>query len=197
MRKVMLAMVMCLCLIIGGRGAGAAELVWPDDLLPIVVVLHDGSDTGEVQSLLLIVVQTSTGKALKATLRTELFPAAAADMGDADALQTLVQSMGERLEMPLEKYVSLGADALSSMEAGEAREKSLWALIELGTSLLGNARTNLPMGEAISTFQRAFAQQEGNVIALPEDLEAWGEEAPSEEDWAALREALYRAMETL
>lgn len=200
MKRKLSILALCLCFIVPNAGAQPLEpAIAPSsaDLLPVAVILHSGSGETSVKTILLIVVNQSTGKALKATLKPDLFLCGAFDAQNADSVYRLLKSIEEGLQLPLEKYVCLEANAFESTKAGEAKGKSVWDLIGLGFSVLGSIETNLPASQAVTTFQRVFAQKdEGIEIMLPDDA-VDPASTLAEPDWNAMRKVLYDAMKEI
>lgn len=169
----------------------------PDGLLPIVVFLHRGNGDQALVSTLLIVVNQHTGKSLKATLHPDLLDTPDFQAHEAATIQALLGPLGEKMALPLEKYACLELSALDPLETGEAKDKGPWEVIQLGFSLLGAVNTNLSIGQALSLFQRVFAQKEqGMALWLPEGKSA-DEPLGQTPDWAAIRETLQTAILTL
>jgi hypothetical protein len=200
MKRKLWILALCLCFVAPNAGAeftvtaGAPDF---DSLMPVAVILHNGSGEASVKTILLIIVNPSTGKALKATLEPNMFACGAFDAANADSVAGLLKSIGEGLQLPLEQYVCLETGALESMKTGEAKGKSVWDLIGLGFSMLGSVNTNLPAGQAVALFQRVFAQkEEGVVITLPDNVSDPAQ-TPAGPDWDAMRKALYGVMEKL
>lgn len=200
MKRKLWILALCLCFVVPHACAESPEtagLPGFDGLIPVAVILHNGSGEASVKTILLIVVNQATGRALKATLEPSLFACGAFDATHADSVAGLLKSIGGRLKVPLEKYVCLETGALESMRAGEAKGKSVWDLMGLGFAMLGSVNTNLPAGQAVAMFRRVFAQKdEGMVITLP-DIAADKTQASDEPDWDVMRKVLYGAMEKL
>ncbi len=197
MKRKLWNLTLCLCLMVTNAIAQPLESALSfEGLLPVAVILHSGSGEASVKTILLIFVNPSTGKALKATLQPSMFACDTFDAKNADSVNGLLISIGEKLQLPLEKYVCLETSAFIPMQPGEAKGKSVWDLIGLGFSMLGSVETNLPAGQAVALFRRVFAQKdEGLVITLPDDAEQANPSA--EPDWDAMRKVLYSAMEKL
>jgi hypothetical protein len=200
MKRKLWILAFCLCFAVTNAGAAFSDTAGTQDfesLVPVAVILHNGSGEASVKTILLIIVNPSTGKALKASLEPSMFACGAFDAANADSVAGLLKSIGDGLQLPLKQYVCLETGALESMQAGEAKGKSVWDLIGLGFSMLGSINTNLPLGEAVAMFQRVFAQkEEGMVITLPDDVSS-AAQASAGPDWDAMRKALYGAMEQL
>lgn len=198
--KNLLLVGLCLCLCTAGY---AAKDVYAEEASPleevecIAVILHNGGDTPVLENLLLIVVHKDSGKAMKATFHPELFSDESMTVGNAGAREKLLQLLAEKLQLPLAKYVCIGADALGSLDQGEAKEKGFGDLIGLGFSLLGSVETNLSIGETIGTFRRVFAQnEEGLELSFPGDEQNQSAENPYDQ-WDEIRAVFLKATETL
>lgn len=200
MRQSVIASLLCFCLIYPVAFAGdarAAEKDSIEDLLPVVTFLYrDGEQTVWEQTLL-IVVNQSTGKAMKATLPAALLPAGAFDPHTPQSMEDMVKEIGERLGFPQAYFACLKLDALADLEAESARQKDAWALIRLGLSLLGAVDTNLSLGETVTVFRRAFAQRDTGIELSFPDLCGAGEEGSHGADWEAIRSALAQAADDL
>ena len=183
--------VLCvLCLFFAVPGAIAEKMASADNLLPVVVLLYDEASEDVSIDLLLIVIHKSTGRAMKVTLPANQFVDEMFDATNTESHQALLKNMEEVLQIPLEKYVCIGMDALRSLEPGKAKEMGAFDLIGLGLSLIGSTQTNLSIGETVQTFQLAFSEkEEGIEVALPENVTG-GEEVLEAEDWAQIRAVL-------
>lgn len=202
MKKWLSLFLVCWGLTSSWIGASAQDMESPafhlsDDHMPVVVLLHDGEETSKLVNVLLIVIDRSTGKAMKATLRSTLFPADDFNPKEKNTIAALLQDMEAQLQIPLPHYVCIGLNAFNSMEQGEAKEKSVWDLIEVGFSLLGSVETNLSITQTISVFRQAFSQMEsGFDIMLPGDSDTLYQ-PDGTIDWEKIREELYRAINQL
>jgi hypothetical protein len=134
---------------------------------------------------------------MKATLRSTLFPSDDFNPKGKNTIVALLQDMEARLQIPLPHYVCVGLNAFNSMKQGEAKEKGVWDLIEVGFSLLGSVETNLSITQTISVFRQAFSQMEsGFDIMLPEDSNTLYQ-PDGTINWEKIREELYHAINQL
>ncbi len=195
MKRLFTILMMCISLCFPAACAQEMELSDFEDLLPIVVFMYHGEDHPEMDRLLLIIVDKESGSAMKATLHKDLFPISEIDAANSESLDTMIDLVAEKLQLPLDKYVAVETSALEALAPGEGKEKSVWEFVQFGFSVIGSVESNLTIFETVDTFRRAFATKENGLeIILPPDIDL-DDPLPDEIDWDGIRTELFDAIQ--